>query len=93
MLLDIILLKLLSGICIMVSDQLFIFALRFLKGSLSVNGVYTENLRDAWDYAHDDDNPFGLSFSTLEDQLTKRVRSNTDRLVCVYYQDISGSLD
>ena len=45
--------------------------------------MYTENLRDAWDYAQDADNSSGLTFSTLEDQLTKRVSSNTYHLVYV----------
>ena len=59
----------------------FVFTLRFLKGSLSVNSVRTENLQDAWDYAGDHDS--GLTFSTLEEQLTKRVSTSTAFLMTV----------
>ena len=54
----------------------FLFILRFLKGLLSVNGVRTENLKDVWDYVDDHDDSSGLTFSTLEEQLTKRVSTN-----------------
>ena len=63
---------------------------RFLQGSLSVNGVYTEDLKDVWDYAQDDDNFSGLTFSTLDDQLTKRV-SYLSSCVCtirVYWDNL-----
>lgn len=61
-----------------------LFAFRFLKGSLNVNGIYTENLNDVWDHANDHDNSSGLTFSTLEEQLTKRVSFTSDTcLVCV----------
>lgn len=64
-------------LCLHFFTSIFI-SFRFLKGSLSVNGVYTENLNDAWDYA---DNFSGLTFSTLDDQLTKRVSYLSS---CVY---------
>lgn len=63
----------------------FVFTLRFLKGLLSVNGVRTENLQDAWDYAGDRDS--GLTFSTLEEQLTKRVSTSTAFLMTVLLEN------
>lgn len=50
---------------------------RFLTGSLRVDGVLTENLKDVWENACDNSDHTGLTFSTLERQLTKRVSSNS----------------